>query len=460
MAEYAAAAQIDPKDPYWPIRTAICLLERGDVVAGRRALEEVVERSPAYAPAWHRLAGVLLVNGDTAGARAAVDRCLAILPTAYRAQATLADILLRSGDAAGAIPLLEEVTRADSSHKQAMYLLGRAYQQTGRTDEMVDLLLGEGAGALPLWVEDGREIALLELKSGLAEEMSRAITLLSTGRAREAVPRLERDHRYHPKDASVLINLAQARRDVGDLPRALAELDTAASLEPSNFRVHYVRALLLLDAGDAAIQGRGVGGTAGTGQPNPDLARRHFLEARDAAERAARLTAEEWRVHLAVARASSRLEDNIGARQALLAARKVVPANTEVNQWLFEVCWQIGDTEMALSALEALVAADPRSLIGWVNLIHVRAERKDFDGARAALDKAREIDPMHARVVDAATKLEERIAAQPPPGTGTSVGYTPATEATTTSPAGGSSETATPKPSAARPRPARSRATA
>jgi predicted Zn-dependent protease len=107
------------------------------------------------------------------------------------------------------------------------------------------------------------------------------------------------------------------------------------------------------------------------------------------------------------------LEDDLGARQALLAARRIVPTNTEINQWLFEVCWKLGDSEMALSALEALVAAEPKMLIGWVNLVHVRAALGDIDGAKVALERARSIDPTHPRVADAATKLEARLAAPP-----------------------------------------------
>ncbi len=400
--EYAAAATLAPTDPLWPYRAAVCHLKRGELETGRAALEGLVTRYSRFAPAWHRLAVTRIDEGDLAGARTAVNRCLSILPSALPAKTTLADLELREDQTQNAIDLLEEVTRSDPNNRQARFLLGRAYQRAGRSGPAVEVLLSEGAGADRAFVEDPREREIKNFRYGLSVEMDRAIALIQSGRPRDAAIVLERVHQYHPADVSVLLNLSQARRDSGDIQGAISSLESASAFEPDNFRVHLVRAMVEIVAGDTASN---ITGAVPGAKPDLALAHRHYDAARSAARIAIRNRPEEWRTHFALARASSRLDDQVEARQSLLEARKIVPTNVEVNMWLFETCYKMGDTATANAALEATVAADPFHLGAWVNLVHVRLELGNPVGAREALDQARGIDQKHARVIDAAAKL-------------------------------------------------------
>jgi tetratricopeptide (TPR) repeat protein len=415
IEEYGHANTLAPADPLWPFRAAVCLLDRGDIGAGRTALEAVVARYPRFAPGWHRLAVIRLDESDLAGARSALDRCLQILPSALPAKATLADLHLRNDETAAAIGLLEEVTRTDPSNLQARFLLGRAYQRSGRDDPAVEVLLSDGAGAAPVFVADPREQQISSLESGLAVEMDRGIALLQAGRAREAEVQLERVHRYHPGEVSVLINLAQAHQQAGNAKGAISVLDLAASEEPENFRVHLVRAMIELTIGDAAANpgAAAVPGQAPPPPPNLSVAHHHFDEARKAARLAVRYGPQEWRTHFALGRASSRLKDLVEARQSLVAARELAPTNLEINMWLFETCWKLNDLGGSRAALESAVEADPQHIAAWVNLVHVRIAQGDADGAREALARAQQINPTHQRVIDAANKLSALPPADP-----------------------------------------------
>lgn len=415
ITEYRALGKIAPNDPLWPYRAAICLIESGNAAGGRAEIVAVTERFPNFAPAWHRLALIHLEEGDLAAARAAIDRCLASRPLSLPGKTTLADIHLREGDAERAVSILEDVTRAATDDRHARFLLGRAYQRTGRDDAVVEVLLSEGAGAVARAVEDPREQTMAGLQTGLAREVDRGIALIQAGRAADAVRVLEAALRAHPNDSNIMLNLAQARAQAGDTPGALSMIKTAAETDSKNFRVHLVRAILELGAGDAAMNPKATGSL---GAPPPaasdadrEKARKHYETALASGSRAARFGPKEWRSHFTYARAAHRSGQLDLARSALEKAQQIVPNDAEVNQFMFELTWQLNDRKAALAALERVVAVNPNNLVSWVNLVHTRAALEDFEGAAAALERARAIDPGHPRVIGAAEKLDTLRAA-------------------------------------------------
>lgn len=408
-AEYAAAATLAPEDALWPYRTAVCRIQRGDTEGGRAELVAVTTRFPAFAPAWHRLALLRLGDGDLPGARDALERCLALDPNDPAAGATRGDLLLREGRAEDAVPVLESVTRTASSNRQARFLLGRAYQAIGREDAAVEILLGEGAGASPARVQDPRERAIDGFRSGLAEESDRAIGLLQSGRASEAIPRFERILAHFPDAGSILINLAQARDAVGDRAGALAALDRAEKVEPENFRVHLVRAFLEFAEAERRSRGRPAAPGVPAVEPDADAARESYRASLRAAQLAVRHGRDEWRALYTLGKAAVRLEMLPEARRALLDAKALQPHDPELNLWLFETCWRMKDRVNALAALDDAIEADPGNINAWVNLIHVSIETDDLERARTALERGRTIDAQHPRIVQAGQRLEAAL---------------------------------------------------
>ena len=410
--EYGILAQLAPRDPLWPYLQAICTIDARKPAEGRTAIEAVTTRFPSFAPAWDRLAKLRLDEGDLPGAKQATESALSANPAALPAKVMLADIALREGNAGEAVRLLEEVTRAATDDRHARFLLGRAYQRNGRDDAVVEVLLSEGAGALPRRLQDPRESTIATFRTGLSSEVDRGIALIQAGRAPEAVQVLERILRAHPEDSNVLLNLSQARNQAGDLPGALATIAQAAEVDPKNFRIQMVRAGLELGAGELLTNPRvPPGSPPGTVPPKPtptDLvaAQKHFETALAAGSRAARFGPNEWRTHFAYARAAYRNEEYAIARDSLLKAQELAPDQPEISQFLFEIAWRASDQESALIALENAVRLNPQHLPNWVNLVHCRGGLGDLDGAAEALAKAKEIQANHPRVIDAAAKLD------------------------------------------------------
>ncbi|MCA8960901.1 MAG: hypothetical protein KDC38_10335, partial [Planctomycetes bacterium] len=59
---YANAETLDPHDPLWPYRRAVCRTV-DEPEAGLADLRAVTERFPRFAPAWYHLARVLVEQG-------------------------------------------------------------------------------------------------------------------------------------------------------------------------------------------------------------------------------------------------------------------------------------------------------------------------------------------------------------------------------------------------------------
>ncbi|MEM7260910.1 MAG: tetratricopeptide repeat protein [Planctomycetota bacterium] len=399
---YQNAHAMDRSEPYWTYRDAVCRISLGDIEGAISQLEQITADHFGFAPAWHRLATLRLSQGDIPGAKQAADECLRIKPDAYPAMVTRAEIHLRDGEAQPAIDLLTEVTRNNASDRQAKFVLGRAYQQSGRDDAAVSILLEEGAGAPPQFVSDPRDTQLNLLKSGLSIEVDRSIALLQAGRAPEAITRLERAIVHHGDNASVLSNLAYAYRDAGRFEKGLETADKALELQPENYRLHLAKAQILLSAGSLA-----------TSEKRLDEANDFFERARIAAKKSAEHGPEDWRTHFAIAQAASRGKDDLEARDALITARRLDPTNLDLNMWMFETCWKLNDRPRAVAALETAIQHHPNQLVPWVNMVHCRIESQDFDGAREALARAKTIAPNHERVVAAERRLAN---AAPAPG--------------------------------------------
>ncbi|MCA8960515.1 MAG: tetratricopeptide repeat protein, partial [Planctomycetes bacterium] len=286
-------------------------------------------------------------------------------------------------------------------------------------DPTVEVLLSEGAGALPSPVADPRERYVTALKSGVGVEVGRAIQLIQSGRAKDGARHLRFVLQFEKDDPAIWTNLATALWNTGEFDEAIAAVDRATTLDPENYRYHLVKAEILIAAGDAAKAGKSENPLqqSSAKAPDPERAKELYSGARSAADLAIRFAPrDEWRPYFARGKAASRLGDRLEARDALNTARTLNRENSEVCMWLFEVCWQLNDRKLATEALEDAVALAPKNLIAWVNLVHVRIEAKNWDGARQALDRAAAIDPTHERVVKAREKLEQL---RPPTTSGT-----------------------------------------
>lgn len=109
---YQRALALDPALAASATNLAPLLARAGEAAAGRRLLDELIQRHPLADTAYRNRAVVRLALGDEAGFRADLENAMRLLPDAGLAQA-LGRVAERRGDTAGAARWREEALRLD-----------------------------------------------------------------------------------------------------------------------------------------------------------------------------------------------------------------------------------------------------------------------------------------------------------------------------------------------------------
>ncbi len=109
---YQRALELDPTLCAATINLAPLLARAGEAAAGKRLLDELIQRHPLADTAYRNRAVVRLALGDEAGFRADLESAMRLLPDAALAQA-LARFAEQRGDSAGATRWRAEARRLD-----------------------------------------------------------------------------------------------------------------------------------------------------------------------------------------------------------------------------------------------------------------------------------------------------------------------------------------------------------
>ncbi|MBI2689224.1 MAG: tetratricopeptide repeat protein [Acidobacteria bacterium] len=133
MAAFQKARALNPNLPTLGLHIGAVLWRQrklSDAVAEWRA---ELARFPTNAEALFTLGtAVALTGGDPTESEQLLRRALAQRPNHARANYQLAKLIWQRRKAPEAIPCLERAVKADPDLREAYYLLGRIYQQTGR----------------------------------------------------------------------------------------------------------------------------------------------------------------------------------------------------------------------------------------------------------------------------------------------------------------------------------------
>ena len=103
------------------------LLDRGEVAAARRWLEQALDVHPGHAGVRVILARACLDDGDAPCAVETAEQALAADPKSYDAAVLLAEARIEAGDAAGALEALEAASTLDGCQNRVGFLRARAW---------------------------------------------------------------------------------------------------------------------------------------------------------------------------------------------------------------------------------------------------------------------------------------------------------------------------------------------
>ena len=217
------------------------------------------------------LAAAYAASGNREGAELQFREALLLKPDSASALMGLANLHLKKGEEDAAIPLLKDAAESAPKAAEPRFLLGSAYNRLGRYEEALAelqaaLLLGGEAsevyyhlartyGALGRPEDRKKSLArfaeLTQKTKRDTEEQRRALRLMEEARAlvssgdlRGAVARMEEARELRPSDDQVLFRLASLHFDLKRYDVARNYAQEAISLAPSQWVYHYLLGLL------------------------------------------------------------------------------------------------------------------------------------------------------------------------------------------------------------------------
>jgi tetratricopeptide (TPR) repeat protein len=249
------ASQADLATPPELLESAFAALESGDPQAERLFREILAD----YPTAFEAVRGLALALARQERTSEATGMLL-----------TLGARLQQSGWSRDALPLLELAVELAPRMPAARYFLGAALSDEGRFASAVDqfraaLDLGDNqvatrvSLAAALWEAGDLDASEEQYRAALAQSVGDPIVLhqfasllLFTGRPADARNLLEQAAEKTSPSAYLLLDLARASQEAGDVPAAIEAARAAVDLEPALAQAHYQLALLLSRAGDRA----------------------------------------------------------------------------------------------------------------------------------------------------------------------------------------------------------------
>lgn len=336
-----------------------------------KALEEAVERAPASAQIWTRVADALVLSADPNDLKSAIQHALrasTLAPNSSFARRVLARAYDRSNMPVEAIRAYREAVALDPEDTYARRFLIRAaldredYSLARRHSEA--LLRME-----PKWRESHFLAGLVEFRAGAYPKAhahyldalrnsktpyaeawyNLGLLARRTGKPQEAVAAYTKALQARPAYLAAWNNLGLVYMDTGDYAKAEASFRKAIELDPS-----YIGAWTNLGDGFSRQE--------------------RYTDA---------IRAYQTSLSLAPNRVASRLKLAIVLRK-------------------------IGQIEKAIEVYERLVADEPRYVRAWYNLGVALAASNRFDESERAYRTALSIDPNHFRSLKNLGLLEAR----------------------------------------------------
>ena len=465
IIEYRNAVQHDPRYGEAYRKLAAAYLSHGDGAEAVRAAVTAAELLPDVPEAQLEAGSLLLLAGKFADAKKLADRVLAANPKDVRARVLLGNSTAGLKDVDSAIKEFEEAIRLDPQQsgiytglaslkassgdpvaaerifKQAIstdpqstnprLALAHFYWSNDRIQE-AEAVMKEAHGLKP---GDSRVNVTLALfyqatrRRTEAEPYLRAaaetgddprLTMLladyyiAQNRGAEAAKLLQPltgDRRFGVLVSMRLAGIAQVE---GHADEAITIIDKALSSDPSNSRTLAAKSDLLLRQNkiDEAAKAAEAAVAANASSAEAQFVRGRVLRAKGSFEKAEAAFNEVLRINPRAAAARvelARLHIRAGADDAVIVASeaaKADPRSLDARLTLARALTSKREYGKAQEVLTALVAAAPDVAAVHAQLGTALALKKDVAGARAAFNRALELDPLQVEAAGGLTALD------------------------------------------------------
>ena len=291
----------------------------------------------------------------------------------------LARVALHKREDAKAVEALERYLSQHPGDRYALRLLGTAYQRLGRTDE-ADYALAVGSAGEPVWPDPWSD-QLAEFRVGFAQALKAATSQVLNGQFDAAMPALERLHRERPDDVSLMHQLGLTYVAAGRSSDGVALLEQALKRDPDNLESHLRLATAYINLND-------------------------YARALTHAERAVALSPELGRAHVAAGMALWRGGRPLDALSAFERAVRYDPVTLDPHLWMGSILLELGRPGEAMSHFSYAAGRNPTLADAFIGIGLVHVQRREWDDADAALQRAERLGPDNPRIAPARARLE------------------------------------------------------
>lgn len=383
---YQQATTLDDRNARAWYRLAVVRARGGQSQDAFAAIDRAIGLDGSYAPAHWRRGLWLLDAAKDDEARAAFDKATKVDPSNPGGWVGLARVALHKREDAKAVDVLEGYLSQHPGDRYALRLLGTAYQRLGRTEE-ADYALAVGSSGEPVWPDPWSD-QLAEFRVGFAQALKSATSQVLNGQFDAAVPALERLRLERPDDLSLMHQLGLTYVAVGRASDGVALLELALTRDPDNLESHLRLATAYINLND------------------PKRALTH-------AERAVALSPELGRAHVAAGMALWRGGRSLDALGAFQRAVRFDPVALEPLLWMGTILLEAGRPDEALAHFSEAANKNPTLADAFVGIGLAHVQRRQFDDAEAALQRAERLAPDNPRIGPARARLEAARSGRP-----------------------------------------------
>ena len=343
------------------IARAIALSENGDQNAAISSLQQIVKTHPDLAVAHFNLGTVYANQKSFRQAGDEYREAARLNPADPQARFSLAKCLAFLGDYAEAIPILKPYVLNHPKAFEPHYLLGLSYR---------------GLDQYPQAEEQLRTAAAIEPDHSDLQ-FNLGLVILRSGRAKEAVPHLQKAIQLDPAAEGPRLQLAIALKDLNETQKSAKVYQDVRETEQSNllknqFTTEGAKANQLLAAGQAA-------------QAAEVYRQMLQIQPRDAHT--------YYNLSLALDM-DGKFSDE---RQALETALKLDPTLAQARSKLGVLDMAQGHLDDAIQNFKKAIEMDPQLTEAQVNLATIYDQKGEVKEAEALLRRAIENDPRYAQ---------------------------------------------------------------
>jgi tetratricopeptide (TPR) repeat protein len=381
-----AASELSPLRSPRRLQYARFKIQNGDLQAGKRLLDEIVQKAPDYLPAWSLLAEIAFEEKRYDDCGALIKKILARDAANYDALILNGRLKLMEGDAGKAVAEFERLAALYPKAAYVHYQLALACLANGEASKARSQL-GQAVMLNPDFTEAVLLLAELKLRAG---DLSSAIIAL-----RQLIQR-------QPQTAQAWLLLADAYRAQDDLDDALKIYQRYEAMFPRDPKVSVQMGLVYFQQGKRD-EARKALESALAQSPGfmpaldqlvaLDVVEKRYAAALDRVAREVEKHPQQAELRFLLAKVYLVQPD---APQAVAALRKVTELQPDFQPaylLLAQLYLKSNQGEQAVQELSAAVARNPRDTAALMTLGMIYDQEKNYSAARDAYEKLLAVNP-------------------------------------------------------------------